>query len=485
MSIRRLGALTALILVIASCSAGPGTGGELEGTQWVLSSYNQGGTLTILPETLYADARFDGSRVSGFSGCNEFDALYRSGGRTLLISQARSTMMACDEATMAFEQQYMALLDGSRFYGTRLNTLTIYDADRNTSLVFDAAPRNPLLGKWRVDSYGTTPGTVVAVLPGTQLDVEFGIASIGGFAGCNSFSGTYGTNGTVVRVGRLATTQMACDTDVMSQETAFLAAISGAAVIESRGSQLNLTDRDGRLLVALVRPSFGEPGASASPGPSQTAAASASPIASASPSASPKPTASPTPAPTATPTPTPTVVPSTVPSTRPSVAPPSSLPPTASCKLVPTGGPTVATIVYPGTWSTPAAPPEVVCRYFDPAPISVPADPTTLVTAVRADVLKTPYADAITAATDPASWTVTARSETNVRGTAVTCILATAASDASGIPAGTARYACFANVQTAGTVEIWASGAPGDATFAVTSAVVSLMTMASTFTPPG
>ena len=251
-------------------------------------------------------------------------------------------------------------------------------------------------------------------------------------------------------------------------------------MIESRGSQLNLTDRNGRLLVALVRPTFGEPGAS--PSPSQPPAASASPSSTAGPTASPRPTPSPTPAPTPTParTETPTVAPSAV---LPS-GPPSSLPPTASCKLTPTGGPTVATIVYPGSWSTPAAPPEVVCRYFDPAPITVPADPTTLVTAVRADVFKTPYADAIKAATDPATWTVTAKSEANIRGIAVTCVLAVAASDASGIPAGTARYACFANVQTAGTVEIWASGAPGDATFAVTSAVVSLMTMASTFTPP-
>ena len=103
-------------------------------------------------------------------------------------------------------------------------------------LVFDAAPRNPLLGKWRVDAYGTTPGTVVAVLEGTQLDVAFQIASVGGSAGCNAYSGTYGTNGNVVRIGKLATTRLLCDTDVMDQETAFLEA-PGGPLSSNRGDR--------------------------------------------------------------------------------------------------------------------------------------------------------------------------------------------------------------------------------------------------------
>ena len=102
-------------------------------------------------------------RVSGFAGCNEFSALYRAGGRTLIVTNPSITMAACDEATMAFEQAYMSLLDQSRFYTVRRDTLTIYDGDRNTILRFDAAPANPLLGKWLVDSFETAPGTVSAL----------------------------------------------------------------------------------------------------------------------------------------------------------------------------------------------------------------------------------------------------------------------------------------------------------------------------------
>ena len=285
MSIRRTGALLALlVLVVTACSPGPGTGGQLEGTKWVLNSLDVDGSLTIAPETVYADARFDSRRVSGFSGCNQFDALYQAGGRTLLVSQPASTLMACDEATMAFEAQFLALLQASRFYTVQRDTLTVFGAvGEGALLVFDAAPRNPLLGKWTVDSYGVPPSSVVAVLPDTEIDVVFGIGTVGGFAGCNSFSGTYGTNGTVVRISRLATTRLACDDAVMEQETAFLEALQGAALVEPRGATLNLTDRQGGIAVALARPMPPEPDASASPTPSPTPEATATPTPTAAP----------------------------------------------------------------------------------------------------------------------------------------------------------------------------------------------------------
>ena len=58
---------------------------------------------------------------------------------------------------------------------------------------------------------------------------------------------------------------MACDQEVIDQETAFLEALQGVALIETRGQQVNLTDLQGAIKVTLVRP---EPLAPASPGPS-------------------------------------------------------------------------------------------------------------------------------------------------------------------------------------------------------------------------
>jgi hypothetical protein len=169
----------------------------------------------------------------------------------------------------------------------------------------------------------------------------------------------------------------------------------------------------------------------------------------------------------------------------PSPSLPIEIPPTAQCRLQAADGWVVATITYPGSWSTLTEPPEAVCRYFDPDPITAPADLSTLETAVRADLLATPYEEAIAAATDATAWAVSVKSEFNVRGTAVTCIGAIATSDAAGIPVGQGRFSCLANVQTAGTVAIWATGAPEDEAFKANAAVAGLMTFASTFTPPG
>ncbi len=482
MSKRPLGALVALALLIAACSAGPGTGGQLEGTHWVLSSMDVDGTLTIVPEILYADAEFTAHRVQGFSGCNTFDALYQAGGRRLTVSQSATTLMACDPAAMEFEQSYLARLADSRFYSVRRDTLTIFDALGSTALVFDAAPRNPLLGTWDADSFGVPPSTVVGLVEGTELEVVFGIATVGGYSGCNSFSGTYGTNGSIVRIGRLATTRLACEPEVMEQEAAFLAALEASTRIESRGTRLNLTDRDGQLQVALVRPTLEvEAGPSAEPGASE----SAPPEPEATPSPSPTPT--PTPKPTAAPTPrpTPTAAPTAAPTVAPSPSLPVEVPPTASCTLPAADGWVAATITYPGSWFTLTEPPDLACRYFDPAAITVPADPADLVTAVRADVLVTPYPEAVAAATDPAAWTVALTSEFNVRGTTVTCVSAVAATDAAGIPMGDGRFACLADVQTAGTVQIWTTGVPGDPAYQANAALAGLMTLASTFTPPG
>jgi heat shock protein HslJ len=175
MTIRRIAALVALALVVSACAEGTGSGGELQGTRWVVSSYLQDGSLAIVPESVYADADFRAQRVTGTGGCNDYDAVYRAGGRTLLVSSPAVTLRACDEATMSFEQTYLGLLQQARFYSVRRGRLEVFDAQRTNILVFDSAPQNPLLGRWVVEGYQSTPNTQVAVLEGTELTVTFGI----------------------------------------------------------------------------------------------------------------------------------------------------------------------------------------------------------------------------------------------------------------------------------------------------------------------
>jgi heat shock protein HslJ len=472
MSIRRLLLLVTLVASLAACAPGEGSGGTLDGTDWVLRSYLVDGALTIAPETEYASAEFRDRRISGFSGCNTYDGLYRTGTRTLLVSNVATTLMACDEATMAFESAFLTLLEQSRFYSARRSTLTIFDGDRREILVFDAAPRNPLLGTWDVDSFATAPNSIVAPIEGTELEIVFGIASVGGFAGCNSFSGTYGTNGNVVRISRLATTRLACDQAIMDQEAAFLTALEGAALVESRGTTILLTDVSGSINVALARPEpVVAPSPAVSPQPSARSSATPTATATASPTPSPTPTPAPTPTPTAAPTATPTTAPTPVP---PSIAP------TASCDLL-VDGSKVATIAYPGAWSTLTTPADMACRYFDPDPITVPDDPTTLLTAVMVPTTPQAYADVVGAATDQATWDVIQQVPIELDGAAATLVGATALTDVGPIPSGSTSFAYLVDLGAAGTLAIRTTGTPGDDGYEARAAVVNLMAELSTF----
>ncbi len=470
MRLVRLAVLLALALGLVACSSGDGSGGELDGTTWVLRSYANGGTLEIVPDGLYADARFRGARVDGFAGCNDYGALARADGRTLLISQAHATQKACSDVLMTFESTYLTVLHDSRFYGIRADTLKIFGPGGQAILVFDAAPKNPMLGSWIVDSYATGPGSQTVPISGTELTAVFGITNVGGSSGCNRYDGTYGTNGTVVRVGRLATTRMACADDVMNQESAFLAALQGAALVERRGETLVLRDRNDDVVVAMSRPRA-EAEASASPIPTEEPAPSPTP----SPTATERP--SPTPAPEPTPTPTPE------PTAAPTLPPPPSAPPTAACTLTSPSGAQLASIVYPQSWFTLTEPPEAACRYFDPNPITVPTDPGTLDAAitVRPDVSS--YSDAVAAATDPANWTVVQKLETTVSDLPATLVEATSTTVDSGTPVGTTLYSYIIDYGDGGTLSIQTSGVAGEPAYATNTVVASLMAQASTFTP--
>ncbi len=494
MMIRRFLALAVVAIALSACSSGnaadataDGAGGELQATDWVLDSYAVNGALTIVPSDQYADADFRANRVKGFAGCNDYDAVYVSNGRGLFVGMPITTIMSCGETADAFQGSFITLLLQSRYYNVRGDTLTIRGADLSILLVFDAAPKNPLLGSWVVDSLSTAPNSVSVVLPGTELTAVFRIKTVSGSSGCNSYQGPYTTNGDVVAIGPLAGTQIACPEDVMAQEQAFLQDMKGVGrLVQKANDRITLTDISGSVLVSLVRPSALEP----SPGPSASASATATPSAtpSSTPSSAPSPsasaTATPTPAPTPTPAATaaPTASPAASGTPAPTVVPPASIPPTATCQLVIPSSVAI-TVVYPETWFTTTTPTTIACQYFDPAAITVPTDPANLKTAVmiKADT-STTYQDALAAATNPADWTVLTNEPVTIGGLPATRLQATAKISTPEVSAGATRYGYL--IDSAGhPLWIETSGTVGDATFTTNMSVVDLIVSQSTVTP--
>jgi len=140
-----------------------------------------------------------------------------------------------------------------------------------------------------------------------------------------------------------------------------------------------------------------------------------------------------------------------------------------------------ATVVYPANWHTVTAPPTAACRYFDPAAITVPADPSTLTTAVmiKSDPAAT-YDAALAAATNPTAWNVLTNQAATVSGLPATLIEATSTAGSPGVPAGSTRYGYLIN---AGGHPVWIEtvGTAGDATYTSNKSVVDLMAAESTF----
>jgi len=86
---------------------------------------------------------------------------------------------------------------------------------------------------------------------------------VAGNAGCNSFFGSYQTDGETIRFSPMAVTQMMCEVEaVNNQEAAFLDALGRAKLVRYEETVMYLDDADGNTVMRLmlVGPAGGEEG---------------------------------------------------------------------------------------------------------------------------------------------------------------------------------------------------------------------------------
>lgn len=102
---------------------------------------------------------------------------------------------------------------------------------------------------WQVEMLRGADGSMTAPLPDTVLTADFTADEIAGEAGCNSYFGSYTTDGDSFSTGPLGSTQRFCDPPaVMDQEVAYLAALSEADQWNRDGDQLELLQGDEALV---------------------------------------------------------------------------------------------------------------------------------------------------------------------------------------------------------------------------------------------
>ena len=139
-----------------------------EGTTWQLIAYaDSSGQLSMALPDVETTAVFDGGRVSGNAGCNNYNGTYTVDGQALTIQLGPTTMMACPEPAMAQEQAFFTNLAAAASYVLVGDQLHILNANGDVVLAFQPLVSTPLVGTtWQALSYnnGNVAWTVKDVL---------------------------------------------------------------------------------------------------------------------------------------------------------------------------------------------------------------------------------------------------------------------------------------------------------------------------------
>jgi heat shock protein HslJ len=234
-------AVTTIVVIAIGCSpstASPSasTGSSpsatpvvtLTDTAWTVASINGQGMLPDAPPTMTFSA--DG-QVAGSGGCNQYSAPYMTDGDKLTIGLMSSTLMLCDGAVGAQEAAFLSGLGGAMTW--RINDAGDLEIEGAAKIVAShgvaasAAPptQGAALGgtAWKLAEMGGT-ADFARIVP----TIEFGAdGSVSGFAGCNTFRGTFTTDGTTLTMSPLATTEIGCQRPASAVEAEYLNALSG------------------------------------------------------------------------------------------------------------------------------------------------------------------------------------------------------------------------------------------------------------------
>lgn len=109
---------------------------------------------------------------------------------------------------------------------------------------------------WSLDSYLNVEGMTVCLLPYTEITATFGSGAVSGSGGCNSYRGSYVTDGEKINVSGVLSTLMFCYDNISAQESEYLMNLQKAATYNISGNLLRMSDSNGSviLMYSVVQP---------------------------------------------------------------------------------------------------------------------------------------------------------------------------------------------------------------------------------------
>ena len=213
----------------ASASPSPSAGPEgIVGPTWLVMTIGGSDTVRAARPTMTFGA--DG-QVQGTGGCNSYGGPYQLDGAAIDVGELASTMMLCQGQSIgAQETAFFAALGGAQTWRIDEAGVLVLSGP-SSEIVAKSAAAEPsantggtgLIGRWNLADMGPT-----ADFDHLQPTIEFTAdGAVSGFAGCNTFSGSYSTDGSALTFGPVATTEMACQRPVSAVESDYLSALSG------------------------------------------------------------------------------------------------------------------------------------------------------------------------------------------------------------------------------------------------------------------
>jgi heat shock protein HslJ len=235
-----------LALVLAGCSSS--TSSELPGTNWQLSSL--GGT-PVLSSAVPTLSFGEDQTFSSSDGCNRVSGTYSVSGSSLTFKLGPSTLMACPEDVMKQADAFTKGLSDTASYQMDKTSLVLRDSKGADLMVFAVqVPVALTSGTWNAVNVNNGKEAVVGLVEGSQITAIFkDDGTLSGSGGCNNYSTTYTTDGNKIKIQPAASTMMACEDDIMTQEFQYLQALEKASVYSIQNNQLEFRDDSGAMQV--------------------------------------------------------------------------------------------------------------------------------------------------------------------------------------------------------------------------------------------
>lgn len=203
---------------------------KLQGTTWYISSWTETMALGTDPVRL----QFNGDRLSGTAGCNNFNGSYQAHDGSLTIGEALgTTRKMCVEEIMAQEGLFLKLLPQVRSYGFstdgQLELIYSKNGKEGKITFIPESQFTPLHNsQWQLVSLG---GVVPIAGEDSERmpNLKFIGDRLGGTGGCNRLMGQFSLDGDRLTInGQMASTMMACSEPLMEQEQMFVNALTTA-----------------------------------------------------------------------------------------------------------------------------------------------------------------------------------------------------------------------------------------------------------------